>query len=65
MIGEPLRQCFSIAPPLTKTASSSILPYQFEPDSDAENIEEDRAETFHARILQDILERQRYFIFFG
>ncbi len=33
----------------------SVLPRQFEPDSDPENIEqEDRAEPLHARILQDI-----------
>ncbi len=31
VIGEQLRQYFSIASPLTRTASSSILPYQFRP----------------------------------
>ncbi len=31
VIGEQLRRCFSTAPPLAKTASSSILPYQFRP----------------------------------
>ncbi len=31
VIGEQLRRRFSIAPPLARTASSSILPYQFRP----------------------------------
>ncbi len=46
----------SILPrPLPK--QDGVLPYQFKPDSDPENIEqEDRAEPLHAQILQDILE---------
>ncbi len=61
MICEQLRRLFSIASPLARTVSSSILPYQFEPDSDPEDIEQEgRAEPLHAQILQDIL---KYIIF--
>ncbi len=49
-----IRQCFSIAPPLAKTASSSIFIIYI--NSVPENIEkEERAEPLHARILQYIL----------
>ncbi len=55
MIGEQLRRSFSTAPPLAKTESLSILPYQFEPDSDPEYIkQEDRAEPARTDIARHI-----------
>ncbi len=65
MIGEQLRHVSVLSRLLPKQhvlsvsvlRMPSILPYQFELDSDSETIElENRAEPLHAQILQDILD---------